>query len=101
VFLTFCIDAAQILAQLGYPFTRELIHKNITYYLKHTSHGSTLSYVVFAHILHKFDSKKAWKFYRTFVMSDIGDTQGSPRSVSFRPAPEPNEANVRVSCVVW
>jgi trehalose/maltose hydrolase-like predicted phosphorylase len=66
----------QIFAQLGYPFTRELIHKNITYYLKHTSHGSTLSYVVFAHILHKFDSKKAWKFYRTFVMSDIGDTQG-------------------------
>eukprot|EP01116_Phalansterium_solitarium_P008897 TRINITY_DN2286_c0_g1_i2.p1 TRINITY_DN2286_c0_g1~~TRINITY_DN2286_c0_g1_i2.p1 ORF type:complete len:652 (+),score=253.44 TRINITY_DN2286_c0_g1_i2:2035-3990(+) len=50
----------RMLRRLGIPFSGELINKNIKYYLQRTSHGSTLSKVVFSDILHEFDMKVFW-----------------------------------------
>ena len=41
----------EIFERLGYPFDYETIPRNIDYYLKRTSHGSTLSRVVHAWVL--------------------------------------------------
>ncbi|MBS3741535.1 MAG: beta-phosphoglucomutase family hydrolase [Candidatus Cloacimonetes bacterium] len=56
----------------------ECLKKNYEYYIKRTSHGSTLSYVVHAAILtylheHKH---KMWDWFLKAMKSDIYDTQG-------------------------
>jgi len=63
------------LHSLGYPFSKELILQNINYYLRRTSHGSTLSLVVFSYILFDFDLERSWDFYKQFILSDIVDVQ--------------------------
>lgn len=61
--------------RLGYPYSEALIKRTIKYYLQHTSHGSTLSLVVFASVTYRSDPILAWELYRQFLVSDIADTQ--------------------------
>lgn len=63
------------LKKMGYPFTKHMILKNIQYYLHRTSHGSTLSLVVYSSILFPFDAEEAWRLYKQFLWSDICDIQ--------------------------
>jgi trehalose/maltose hydrolase-like predicted phosphorylase len=54
-----------------------MLKKNYKYYVQHTSHGSTLSYVVHCYLaivlrLHK----EIWKWFMNVLRSDIYDTQG-------------------------
>ncbi|MBN1520966.1 MAG: glycoside hydrolase family 65 protein [Candidatus Aureabacteria bacterium] len=70
-------EVKEIFQQLGYPFSREHLKKNYEYYLKRTSHGSTLSRVVhcfIADIIGRRD--EAWKYYIDVLESDLHDTQG-------------------------
>jgi len=62
--------------QLGYPFEYETIPKNIDYYLKRTSHGSTLSRVVHSWVLARSDRVRSWKLFCEALKSDIEDIQG-------------------------
>lgn len=64
------------LKRLGYPFTKELILRNIRYYLQRTSHGSTISLVIYSFIIYPFDPEEGWKLYKQFILSDICDIQG-------------------------
>jgi len=63
------------LKRMGYPFSRDLILENIRYYLRRTSHGSTLSLVVFSNVFYDFDPEEAWEMYKEFILSDICDIQ--------------------------
>jgi len=65
----------RIFEQLGYEFSDETIRKNVDYYLKRTSHGSTLSHVVHASVLDRIDRAAAWQLFCEALESDISDTQ--------------------------
>jgi len=70
-------EIRNIFSKLGYHFDREVFRKNYEYYIKRTSHGSTLSKVVhcyLAHILHR--DNETWQWYLDVLKSDIYDTQG-------------------------
>lgn len=66
----------EIFRKLGYEFTEEMILKNIEYYRSRTSHGSTLSRVVFSWILLKYDKEKSWRNFKKVLVSDFEDIQG-------------------------
>jgi trehalose/maltose hydrolase-like predicted phosphorylase len=65
-----------IFSNLGYRFSEGMIYKNIEYYRERTSHGSTLSRVVFSWILIKYDKKESWQNFETVLVSDFEDIQG-------------------------
>jgi len=62
--------------QLGYPFEYETIPNNIEYYMKRTSHGSTLSRVVHSWVLARSDRTGSWKFFHEALQTDVADIQG-------------------------
>jgi beta-phosphoglucomutase family hydrolase len=84
VLMTFYLLAPEqvenILELMGYPGKngRELLRRNYDYYVKRTSHGSTLSWIVHADILSYIDEHKndQWKWFVEALRSDIFDTQG-------------------------
>ena len=69
-------ELAQVFEQLGYPFDRGTIPRNIDYYLKRTSHGSTLSGVVHSWVLARSDRARSWQLFTAALESDISDVQG-------------------------
>lgn len=77
LFYLFTKDELQsIFESLGYPFSEEMIQNNINYYKERTSHGSTLSRLVFAWILSKYDQEQSWRNFETLIVSDFEDIQG-------------------------
>lgn len=69
-------ELEKIFHRLDYPFSGEIIPKNIDYYMERTSHGSTLSQVVHSWILARVDRPRAWKFFQRALRIDIEDVQG-------------------------
>jgi trehalose/maltose hydrolase-like predicted phosphorylase len=65
-----------LLAGLGYQVSEEQLARTVTYYLERTSHGSTLSGVVSAWILARYQPDQAWQFLLRALESDIADVQG-------------------------
>ncbi|OVE73344.1 hypothetical protein BVX93_01815 [bacterium B13(2017)] len=69
-----------ILKIMGYKIGNELdfMKKNYEYYIKRTSHGSTLSFVVHSSILKYLHTHKhkMWEWFLTALESDIHDIQG-------------------------
>ncbi len=61
---------------LGYPFDENMIPRNIQYYLKRTSHGSTLSRVVHSWVLARSDRSRSWELFNEALKSDVADIQG-------------------------
>jgi HAD superfamily hydrolase (TIGR01509 family) len=70
----------QMLQRMGYEVgdETELIRKNYEYYVRRTSHGSTLSYVVHSAIARYIPGyrRQAWKWFMEAMRSDRYDTQG-------------------------
>ncbi len=62
--------------RLGYPFHYETIPNNIDYYLKRTSHGSTLSRVAHSWVLARSDRSRSWRLFKEALESDVSDIQG-------------------------
>jgi len=69
-------ELAEIFGQLGYPFEYETIPRNIDYYLRRVSHGSTLSWVVHAWVLARSDRVHSWRLFHQALQSDVVDIQG-------------------------
>jgi len=70
-------EVVAIFDRLGFHMNRRIVHRNYVYYLKRTSHGSTLSKVVHSFIAQKFGKERdAWKWFHGVLKSDIYDTQG-------------------------
>ena len=65
-----------LLERLGYRLTPDAIRRNVNYYLRRTSHGSTLSGVVNAWVLARSDRPRSWRFFTETLGSDLHDVQG-------------------------
>ncbi|QNK78563.1 beta-phosphoglucomutase family hydrolase [Winogradskyella sp. PAMC22761] len=76
LFYLFSAEEIEALFQrLDYPFEHETIPKNITYYVRRSSRGSTLSRVVYAWVLARSDRKQAMDFFEEGLQSDANDIQ--------------------------
>jgi trehalose/maltose hydrolase-like predicted phosphorylase len=70
-------EIEDIFQRLRHTFDKDLLRKNYEYYLKRTSHGSTMSKVVHCYIAQVLKKpKEAWKLFLEVLRSDICDTQG-------------------------
>lgn len=69
-------EIKRILQQLGYKYEDEIHNRTIQYYLKRTSHGSTLSKITCASLLFNHEPNKAEQLYKEALISDLQDTQG-------------------------
>ena len=68
-------ELRRIFERLGYPFDDDAIRRNISYYMDRTSHGSTLSKMVFASVVDEVDCDEACRLFFEALRSDIDDTQ--------------------------
>jgi trehalose/maltose hydrolase-like predicted phosphorylase len=67
----------ELLADAGYEFDQADLQSTYEYYIQRTSHGSTLSRLVYAHIAHLIGEPKAsLALYREALRSDYDDIQG-------------------------
>jgi alpha,alpha-trehalase len=66
----------ELLTGLGYDFDPESIPRNIDYYLKRSSHGSTLSNIVHSWVVARSDRPRSLKLFLKGLESDISDIQG-------------------------
>lgn len=72
-------DFFDIMTDLGYPIANreKFIDDNVKYYIARTTHGSTLSRIVYSMLLLKVnDTKTAWKLFYEALTSDYYDIQG-------------------------
>jgi alpha,alpha-trehalase len=76
LFLLSRTELRELLAGLGYQVSEEQLARTVTYYLKRTSDGSTLSEVVSAWVLARYEPERAWQFLMHALESDIADVQG-------------------------
>jgi beta-phosphoglucomutase family hydrolase len=68
-------ELGELFARLGYPLDRETLPRNVAYYARRTSHGSTLSRVVLAWVLARSDRPRAMSFFAEALQSDVTDIQ--------------------------
>ncbi len=69
-------ELASLLARTGYELTEAKMRETIEYYRRRTSHGSTLSHIVFAAILDELDREASWAHFIEALRSDVDDVQG-------------------------
>ena len=68
-------ELGELFARLGYPFDPESIPRNVTYYDRRSSHGSTLSRVVHAWVLARSDRPRSMAYFAEALQSDVSDIQ--------------------------
>jgi len=69
-------ELRRLFEQLGYEYRPDTARKNIEYYDKRTSHGSTLSFITHAGALAAIDPESSWERFMVALESDVGDVQG-------------------------
>ena len=69
-------ELRRLFRQLGYEWAEDTAGKNIEYYDRRTSHGSTLSFVAHAGVLAGLDPESSWERFLVALESDVGDVQG-------------------------
>ncbi|UXY23526.1 glycoside hydrolase family 65 protein [Streptomyces cynarae] len=62
--------------RLGYAMDDEVWRRTLDYYLRRTSHGSTLSGLVHGWVLARAKRAEAWTYCRQALEEDIADLQG-------------------------
>jgi len=71
------VEVSNILKSLGYHLSEDYLKQNLKYYLKRTSHGSTLSRVVHTQLANMIGDKElSWELYHDALTSDFNDIQG-------------------------
>jgi len=70
-------EVDELLVKMDYKLPTDYLKRNLEYYLKRTSHGSTLSRVVHARLAAKIgDNALSWELYQDALSSDFNDIQG-------------------------
>lgn len=69
-------ELRNLFTRLGYPFEYDTIPRNIDYYTRRTSHGSTLSRVVHSWVLARSEREESWHLFKRALESDVSDIQG-------------------------
>jgi beta-phosphoglucomutase family hydrolase len=76
LFYVFSADELrELFGRLGYELAPEAIPRNVDYYDRRSSHGSTLCRVVHAWVLARSDRKRAKKYFAEALQSDVADIQ--------------------------
>ncbi|MFD1455853.1 glycoside hydrolase family 65 protein [Levilactobacillus lanxiensis] len=74
------LDAPQVLGllkQLGYELPQQALQKNLQFYLDRTTHGSTLSRIVYAALTAMAGNMdQSWQLFSQALFSDYFDIQG-------------------------
>ncbi|MET9379454.1 glycoside hydrolase family 65 protein [Streptomyces sp. NPDC002992] len=65
-----------LFGRLGYALDDEVWRATVAYYLRRTSHGSTLSSLVHGWVLARQQGTGAWEFCREALLADVADVQG-------------------------
>ncbi|HEX6878002.1 MAG TPA: glycosyl hydrolase family 65 protein, partial [Nocardioidaceae bacterium] len=69
-------ELLDLLRTLGYEVSADQLARTVRYHLERTSHGSTLSGVVSAWVLARYEPEEAWRFLQHALESDVADVQG-------------------------
>jgi len=70
-------EVASLLSAMGYQADRATLQPNFDYYIRRTSHGSTLSRIVHAYLANELGKGDlAWEMYMEALSSDYVDIQG-------------------------
>ena len=69
-------ELAELFNRLGYTLDPAAIPRTIDYYLRRSSHGSTLSAIAHAWVLARSCRQRSWSLFTEALQSDIGDVQG-------------------------
>jgi trehalose/maltose hydrolase-like predicted phosphorylase len=69
-------ELREIFGRLGYAYDAGTVSRNVTYYDRRTSHGSTLSFVTHAGVLAAIDPESSWERFLVALRSDAEDVQG-------------------------
>jgi trehalose/maltose hydrolase-like predicted phosphorylase len=69
-------ELREIFERLGYSLDDSTIRRTIEFYSARTSHGSTLSRVVYASVIHHLDPTEGYRLFLEALRSDIDDVQG-------------------------
>ncbi|MFW6042801.1 MAG: glycoside hydrolase family 65 protein [Marinilabiliaceae bacterium] len=65
---------------MGYSFDRSIIPATVKYYLDRSSHGSTLSRLVFSWVFSRTDREASYHVFKEALKSDYEDIQGGTTS---------------------
>ena len=69
-------ELREIFGRLGYDYRSDTVARNVAYYDRRTSHGSTLSFVTHAGVLASLDPESSWDRFLVALRSDVDDVQG-------------------------
>ncbi|WP_067903218.1 trehalose-phosphatase [Nocardia vaccinii] len=69
-------ELRDVLGHMGYQLPPEAIPRTVEYYRARTSHGSTLSAVVYSWVLARGNRDQAMTFFDRVLNSDVNDIQG-------------------------
>jgi trehalose/maltose hydrolase-like predicted phosphorylase len=69
-------ELREIFGRLGYDYRADTLTRNVAYYDRRTSHGSTLSFVTHAGVLATIDPESSWDRFLVALHSDADDIQG-------------------------
>ena len=69
-------ELREIFGRLGYDYGPDTAARNVVYYDRRTSHGSTLSFVTHAGVLASLDPESSWDRFLVALGSDVDDIQG-------------------------
>ncbi|MFE9556626.1 glycoside hydrolase family 65 protein [Streptomyces sp. NPDC006703] len=66
----------ELFARLGHRLDEEMWSRTVDYYLRRTSHGSTLSGLVHGWVLARAKRSEAWQYVHEALEGDVADVQG-------------------------
>jgi trehalose/maltose hydrolase-like predicted phosphorylase len=69
-------ELRRIFERLGYDYRPDTAARNVDYYDRRTSHGSTLSFVTHAGVFAALDPHSSWERFLVALRSDVDDIQG-------------------------
>ena len=69
-------ELREVFERLGYDHRPDTAARNVAYYDRRTSHGSTLSFVTHAGVLAALDPESSWDRFLVALRSDADDVQG-------------------------
>ena len=69
-------ELEDLIGRLGYDFDEEAVLRNVRYYRARTSHGSTLSRVVYTSVVHRYNCEEGARLFLAALESDVCDVQG-------------------------
>ncbi|MFG2833666.1 glycoside hydrolase family 65 protein [Streptomyces zaomyceticus] len=69
-------ELRDLFARLRCPLDDEVWRATVTYYLRRTSHGSTLSSLVHGWVLARQRGADAWRYCEEALLADVADVQG-------------------------